>query len=68
MTRILDHVIAALRPHLQRETGPALRHGMHYPATWARLPDDMTLADIYHYPTQRFRFHQRELALSPPHA
>ena len=29
--------------------------------------DYMTLADIYHYPTQHFRFHQRQLTLSPPH-
>ena len=28
--------------------------------------DYMTLADIYHYPTQHFRFHQRQLTLSPP--
>jgi hypothetical protein len=26
----------------------------------------MTLADIYHYPTQHFRFHLRQLTLSPP--
>jgi len=24
------------------------------------------VADIYHYPTQHFRFHQRQLTLSPP--
>ena len=32
MTRMLDHVIAALQQHLQRETGSALRRGMHYPS------------------------------------
>ena len=26
----------------------------------------MTLADIYRYPTQHSRFHQRQLTLSPP--
>lgn len=65
MTRILDRVIAALQQHLQWETGSTLRRGMHYPATWDPFfADYMTLADIYHYPTQRF--HQRQLTLSPP--
>jgi hypothetical protein len=69
MTRMLDRVIAVLQQHLQRETGSALRRGMHYPATWDPFfADYMTLADIYHYPTQHFRFHQRQLTLTPPHA
>jgi hypothetical protein len=69
MTRMLDRVIAALQQHLQRETGPALRRGMYYPTAWDPFfADYMTLADIYHYPTQHFRFHQRQLTLSPPHA
>ena len=67
MAAVLDHVIAALQQHLQRETGSALRRGMYYPTTWdpffARY---MTLADVYRYPTQHFRFHQRQLTLSPP--
>jgi hypothetical protein len=67
MPAMLDHVIAALQKHLQRETGSALRRGMHYPTTWDPFfADYMTLADIYRYPTQHFRFHQRQLTLSPP--
>jgi hypothetical protein len=67
MPAILDHVIAALHKHLQRETGPALSRGMHYPTTWDPFFGAyMTLADIYRYPTQHFRFHQRQLTLSPP--
>jgi len=66
MTRMLDHVIAALHQHLQSETESALRRGMHYPTTWDPFfADYMTLADIYHYPTQHFRFHQRQLTLGP---
>ena len=69
MTRMLDRVIAALQQHLRRETSSALRRGMHYPTTWDPFfADYMTLAGIYHYPTQHFRFHQRQLTLSPPHA
>jgi hypothetical protein len=67
MPGMLDCVIAALQRHLEREPGPALRRGMHYPTTWDPFfADYMTLADIYHYPTQHFRFHQRQLTLSPP--
>jgi DinB superfamily len=66
MAPVLDHVIAALDKHLQRETDSALRHGMHYPTTWDPFfTGYMTLADIYRYPTQHFRFHQRQLTLSP---
>ena len=28
--------------------------------------DVMTLADLYHYPTQHFEFHQRQLTLGLP--
>jgi len=67
MPGMLDHVIAALQQHLQRETGSALRRGMHFPTTWDPFfAEYMTLADIYRYPTQHFRFHQRQLTLSPP--
>ena len=67
MTQMLDRVIAALSKHLHHETGSALRRGMHYPATWDPFFSEyMTLADIYRYPTQHFRFHQRQLTLSPP--
>jgi hypothetical protein len=64
MSRMLDHVIAALQQHLERETESALRRGMHYPATWDPFfASYMTLAAIYRYPTQHFRFHQQQLTL-----
>jgi hypothetical protein len=67
MPGTLDRVIAALQRHLERAPDSALRRGMHYPTTWDPFfADYMTLADIYHYPTQHFRFHQRQLTLSPP--
>ncbi len=67
MPRVLDQVIAALQRRLRSETGAALRRGMHYPTTWDPFfAEYMTLADIYRYPTQHFRFHQRQLTLGPP--
>ena len=66
MPAVLDHVIAALQRHLERETETALRRGMHYPATWDPFfASRMTLADLYRYPTRHFRFHQRQLTLGP---
>lgn len=67
MPGTLDRVIAALQKHLEREPDSALGRGMHYPTAWDPFfAGYMTLADIYHYPTQHFRFHQRQLTLSPP--
>ena len=67
MTPMLDHVIAALQKHLDREADSALRRGMHYPTTWDPFfTNYMTLANVYRYPAQHFRFHQRQLTLSPP--
>jgi hypothetical protein len=67
MPGMLDRVITVLERHLEREPESALRRGMHFPTTWDPFfAGYMTLADIYHYPTQHFRFHQRQLTLSPP--
>jgi hypothetical protein len=66
MPAVLDHVITVLQQHLERETESALRRGMHYPVTWDPFfACHMTLADLYRYPTRHFRFHQRQLTLTP---
>lgn len=60
----LDRVIMALERRLRAETSARLRSGMHYPVRWDPFfKDFMTLADLYHYPTQHFNFHQRQLTL-----
>jgi DinB superfamily len=67
MPGMLDRVIAALLRRLEREPDSVRRRGMHYPTTWDPFfADYMTLADICRYPTQHFRFHQRQLTLRPP--
>lgn len=64
MPGILDHVTGALERRLRRETPAALGRGMYYPGSWDPFfTEYMTLARIYHYPTQHFRFHQRQLTL-----
>ena len=62
MARMMDHVIAALQRRLDRETGASLGRGMHCPVTWDPFfTDYMTIAGLYRYPTQHFRYHQRQL-------
>ena len=66
MPAMLDHVTGVLQRRLRRETRAALGRGMYYPASWDPLfTEYMTLAQIYHYPTQHFRYHQRQLTLAP---
>jgi len=66
MPVMLDHVTAALQRRLRRETPAALGRGMYYPTSWDPFfTGYMTLAQIYHYPTQHFRYHQQQLTLGP---
>jgi hypothetical protein len=63
----MDRVTKALERRLHAETGARLRSGMYYPKRWDPFfKDFMTLTDIYHYPTQHFDFHQRQLTFSQP--
>jgi hypothetical protein len=66
MPTMLDRVTAALQRHLRRETPAALGRAMYYPTSWDPFfTEYMTLAQIYRYPTQHFRYHQRQLTLGP---
>lgn len=61
-----DKTIASLQLRLSRENEAALVRGMPFPARWDPFFEDyMTLADLYHYPTQHFTFHSRQLNLAP---
>jgi hypothetical protein len=60
-----NHAIAALHPGLAAESETGLRRGMHYPVRWDPFFQEfMTVADIYHYPTQHFGYHRRQLTLT----
>jgi len=64
MTAKLDRLTLAMERRLSAQTGIQLRSGMHYPVRWDPFfKDFMTLADLYHYPSQHFDFHQRQLTL-----
>jgi hypothetical protein len=61
-----DKTIASLERRLSRENDAGLGRGMHFPARWDPFfKDYMTLAELYHYPTQHFTFHSRQLSLGP---
>jgi hypothetical protein len=65
MAAKFDRVIASLHRRLDNETATSLARGMHYPVRWDPFfTDYMTLADIYHYPTQHYDFHRRQLTVN----
>jgi hypothetical protein len=64
MVAKLDQVTMAMEQRLRAETSARLRSGMHYPVRWDPFfKDFMTLADLYHYPTQHFDFHEQQLTV-----
>jgi hypothetical protein len=67
LTKQVDRTIASLHRHLDQETESALRGQMHFPVGWDPFfQDRMSLADVYHYGTQHFDFHRRQLTLGRP--
>lgn len=61
----LDRVTTALERRLGAEASTRLRSGMYFPVRWDPFfKEFMTVADLYHYPTQHFDFHKQQLTLS----
>jgi len=59
----LDRVVASLQRRLRREHSVDLTLSMSYPVRWDPFfKPTMTLADVYHYPTQHFDFHRQQLS------
>ena len=62
MGRLMDSTIEHLRGRLVRESEHALGLAMHFPVGWdPYFKDTMTVADVYHYPTQHYDHHRRQL-------
>jgi len=67
MGALFDRVVAALHRRLDAEDEADLARGMYYPTRWDPFfRNFMTLADVYHFPTQHFDFHRRQLTLGEP--
>jgi hypothetical protein len=55
-----------LHRHLDDETDETLARRMHFPVDWdPYFRDTMTLLEVYHYGTQHYAFHARQLTLRP---
>lgn len=67
MTRVMHWVTADLARSLGRRTPQDLARGMHFPVGWdPYFRDYMTVADVYHYATQHYDHHLRQLTLADP--
>ncbi len=67
LTRKFDRTVAALHRNLDDETDEALARGMHFPVDWDPFfTDKMSLLEVYHFGTQHFDFHQRQLTIQQP--
>jgi DinB superfamily len=65
MGRKFDAVIAAIERRLAAEPEADMESATAFPTRWDPFfKSRMTLADVYHYPTQHFDFHERQLTLS----
>lgn len=64
MVRLLERTLASLHRHLDAEKNGNLARRMHFPTRWdPYFKDTMTLADVYHFGSQHFQHHQRQLTL-----
>ncbi len=64
MERLFDRMVTGLTASLLRASDTELARGMHFPPGWdPYFRDYMTLADVYHYATQHYRHHRRQLTL-----
>jgi DinB superfamily len=63
MQRWFDRLTLQIERDMDRQTSGHLARGMYYPVRWdPYFKPYMTLADIYHYPTQHFDHHDRQLS------
>ena len=64
MVRLMDRVLDTLEGSLRAQPDRALDRGMHFPVGWdPYFKDYMTLREVYHYPTQHYDHHRRQLTL-----
>jgi hypothetical protein len=65
MGRVMDLVVRRLQRFVTNAGEDVLNRGMHFPIGWdPYFRDFMTLRDVYHYPTQHYDHHRRQLTLT----
>jgi hypothetical protein len=63
MVHWMNAVTATIERDMDRQDQASLGRGMHFPTRWdPYFRDFMTLADVYHYPTEHFDHHDRQLS------
>jgi hypothetical protein len=69
MIRLMDRTIRSLQRKLAAETNENLALTMHFPTAWdPYFRDAMSVFDVYHYGTQHFDHHRKQLTLPHPSA
>ena len=64
MGQLMDFAVRRLQRFLANAPEDSLDRGMHFPTGWdPYFLDYMTLRDVYHYPTQHYDHHRRQLTL-----
>ena len=62
--RLMDRTIRTLQTSLDHSSDAELRRSMHFPVGWDPYFEDvMTIRGVYHYPTQHYDHHRRQLTL-----
>jgi hypothetical protein len=65
MIKLMDRTIHSLQHKLDDETGNSLALTMHFPTAWdPYFRDIMSVLDVYHYGTQHFDHHHKQLTIS----
>jgi hypothetical protein len=64
MAALLDRTIEALQRSLDTETAQSLALTMHFPTAWdPYFEPTMSVLDVYHFATQHFDHHRRQLTV-----
>ena len=64
MERLMVRTTGRLERSLRTQSEQSLPRGMHFPVGWdPYFKDFMTLLEIYHYATQHYDHHRRQLTL-----
>ena len=67
MLRQFDRTLASLHHSLDALPDAALQRGMPFPERWDPFFTRwMTVAEVYHYATQHYRFHRAQLSFPAP--
>ena len=67
MVALLDRTVRALHRNLSAETDESLARTMHFPTAWdPYFTPTMSVLDVYHFGTQHFDHHRKQLTLPRP--